>query len=88
MNITQKQVDNLFYQQYGNPTLEFREDCVKIQEVIKSINICLSIAECAEFWHWRSSQYDASWLSLDQPDEIIEWFCKFYNDFYDDNISP
>ena len=66
MNINQKYIDLhlLCLAGYGNVDYAY-DDCKLIQEVIqKGFGITLSIKECYDFWHWRSEQYEASFLNI------------------------
>lgn len=80
MNINQKYIDLhlLCCAGYGNVDYAY-EDCKIIQQAIQSgFGVNLSIAECYNFWHWRSEQYDASFLSVGDAtgsfSDIQEWF--------------
>ena len=80
MNINQKYIDLhlLCCSGYGNVDYAY-EDCKIIQRVIQEgFGVTLSIAECYNFWHWRSEQYEASFLSVGASQghvsDIQEWF--------------
>jgi malonyl CoA-acyl carrier protein transacylase len=80
MNINQKYIDLhlLCCSGYGNVDYAY-EDCKIIQQAIKDgFGVTLSIAECYNFWHWRSEQYEASFLSVEDSQgyvsDIQEWF--------------
>ena len=80
MNINQKYIDLhlLCCSGYGNVDYAY-EDCKIIQRAIKDgFGVILSIAECYNFWHWRSEQYEASFLSVGDSQghisDIQEWF--------------
>ena len=80
MNINQKYIDLhlLCCSGYGNVDYAY-DDCKIIQRAIQDkLGVTLSIAECYNFWHWRSEQYDASFLnvgdSLEDVQDIAKWF--------------
>lgn len=80
MNINQKYIDLhlLCCSGYGNVDYAY-DDCKIIQKAIQDgFGVTLSIAECYNFWHWRSEQYDASFLSVGDTEghvsDIQEWF--------------
>lgn len=80
MNINQKYIDLhlLCCSGYGNVDYAY-EDCKTIQRAIQQgFGVTLSIAECYNFWHWRSEQYEASFLSVGDSQghvsDIQEWF--------------
>ena len=80
MNINQKYIDLhlLCCSGYGNVDYAY-EDCKIIQRAIQEgFGVTLSIAECYNFWHWRSEQYEASFLSVGASQghvsDIQEWF--------------
>lgn len=80
MNINQKYIDLhlLCCSGYGNVDYAY-DDCKIIQKAIHDgFGVTLSIAECYTFWHWRSEQYDASFLSVGDTEghvsDIQEWF--------------
>ena len=66
----------------------------KIRNAIKDkFGVELSNAEAHVFWSWRSEQHEASFLTYGGNNEAIEWFGKFFNDWYDgdndeDFVSP
>ena len=89
--INQSHIDVLFCGLLaGDGTIakEYFNDIDQIKHAVKDhYNTNLSSAECAYFWHWRSEQYDASWLSIGGDREIKEWFNKFVNNYYGDNTE-
>lgn len=83
MNINQKYIDLhlLSLAGYGNVDYTY-DDCKLIQEVIqKGFGVTLSIRECYDFWHWRSEQYEASFLNINGStgyiSDIQEWFISW-----------
>lgn len=80
MNINQKYIDLHLLCCSGHGNVDYAyHDCKTIQEAIKDgFGVTLSIAECYNFWHWRSEQYEASFLSVGASakdgDDICEWF--------------
>ena len=55
-------------------------DVKRIQEVLKrELGVTISESEVIDFWHWRSNEWDSSFLSIKHHDdvEILEWFQKF-----------
>jgi hypothetical protein len=56
---------------------EYVEDCEKIRQVLKHHGLRTSHRQCCSFWSWRSSEYDAGWLNLEDDENIIYWFNKF-----------
>lgn len=79
--VNQNEFDTLLFSCLGyGPSEEYIDDCKTIQDTLKQeFNIFLSICECANFWHWRSEQYDASWLTLSKNyrKEIKEFFIEY-----------
>lgn len=80
MNINQKYIDLhlLCLAGYGNVDYAY-EDCKFIQLAIqRGFGVTLSISECYNFWHWRSEQYEASFLAIKEGEggisDIQEWF--------------
>lgn len=54
------------------------DDCHTIISTIRNyLDIKLSVAEAFHFWHWRSEQWDGSWLALGDINDTVEWFKKF-----------
>lgn len=75
MNINQKYIDLhlLCCSGYGNVDYAYN-DCKIIQKAIKDgFDITLSIVECYNFWHWRSEQYDASFLCVGDTPETAKY---------------
>lgn len=67
----------------GYEVREYWEDIVQIQTTVYSVfKVLLSASEAIYFWHWRSDQYDASWLMVSSDKDISEWFLKFIRDWY------
>ena len=50
--------------------------------VNKKWSVKLSNAEAHVFWSWRSEQHDACFLTCGSDDEIVKWFEKYVNDWW------
>ena len=80
MKITQSLVTRTFQCRNGTSGLYYDLDDVKfIQDVLKNnLGVFLSESEIIDFWHWRSNEWDGSWLSImGDEKEILEFFPKF-----------
>jgi hypothetical protein len=55
------------------------DDVKVIQDVLqKNLGVFVGESEVIDFWRWRSSEWDGSWLSLMGGEkEILEFFTKF-----------
>lgn len=97
MKINQDLVTKTFQCRNGTSGLYHDPGDVKfIQEVLqKNLGVFVSESEVIDFWHWRSNEWDASFLSINYHDdvEILEWFQKFIefagveHDEEEENIS-
>lgn len=84
--MNQKQIDYHLMCLQGHGIVDYAyDDCKVIQEVLKErLNIFLSVPECYEFWHRRSEEWSACFLSIrttktesgkwHDEDEIVKWF--------------
>ena len=81
MKINQSLVTQTFQCRNGTSGLYHDPGDVKrIQEVLKrELGVTISESEVIDFWHWRSNEWDSSFLSINYHDdvEILEWFQKF-----------
>ena len=81
MKINQDLVTKTFQCRNGTSGLYHDPGDVKrIQEVLKrELGVTISESEVIDFWHWRSNEWDSSFLSIKHHDdvEILEWFQKF-----------
>ena len=81
MKINQDLVTKTFQCRNGTSGLYHDLDDVKrIQEVLqRNLGVFISESEVIDFWHWRSGEWDSSFLSINYHDdvEILEWFQKF-----------
>jgi hypothetical protein len=80
MKITQSLVTQTFQCRNGTSGLYYDLDDVKfIQDVLQNnLGVFLSETEIIDFWHWRSNEWDGSWLSIVGGEkEILEFFPKF-----------
>jgi hypothetical protein len=79
MKINQELVTQTFQCRNGTSGMYHDlEDVHRIQEVLKEEHgIFISESEAIDFWHWRSNEWDSSWLSHISSDEILEFFQKF-----------
>lgn len=80
MKINQDLVTKTFQCRNGTSGLYHDPGDVKwIQEVLqKNLGVFVSESEVIDFWHWRSNEWDGSWLSIMGGEkEILEWFPKF-----------
>ena len=79
MKINQELVTQTFQCRNGTSGLYHDlEDVHRIQEVLKrKLGVTVSESEVIDFWHWRSEEWDASWLSNGDDHEILEFFQKF-----------
>lgn len=79
MKIDQSLVTRTF--QCRNGTSGLYHDLVDvhtIQEALKKHHgVAISESEAIDFWHWRSNEWDSSFLSVHDDSEILEWFGKF-----------
>lgn len=64
----------------------FYDDLLKIIDIINfKFKIKISPRDSLRFWTWRSEKYDASFLFVNNPDEVCTWFIEWldhleYND--------
>jgi hypothetical protein len=74
MKINQELVTQTFQCRNGTSGLYHDlEDVHRIQEVLKEEHgIFISESEAIDFWHWRSNEWDSSWLSGISSDEDEE----------------
>ena len=79
MKIDQSLVTRTFQCRNGTSGLYHDlEDVHLIQEVLKrELGVTISESEGIDFWHWRSNEWDSSFLSVHDDSEILEWFQKF-----------
>ena len=79
MKITQELATRAFTARNGTCGYYWCEEDVKrIQDVLREkLGIFISQSEGIDFWRWRSSEWDSSFLSVGSDDEILEWFTKF-----------
>ena len=81
MKINQALVTQSFQCRNGTSGMYYEpEDLRRIQEVLrKHHNVFISESEAIDFWHWRSEQWDSSWLSMNYQDdeEILDFFTQF-----------
>ena len=80
--LTQNYVDNIFSCLDGYGYLSYSlDECKFIQKTLKEeFDIFLSISETQRFWSWRSQQWDSSFLSIKNKQEILEFFLKYVKD--------
>jgi hypothetical protein len=53
-------------------------DIHKIRELIqREYGVTISESEAIDFWRWRSSEWDASFLRVTSDSEVLSWFRKF-----------
>lgn len=93
MNINQKYVDLHLLRCSGHGNVDYAyQDCLLIQKaIVDGFGINLSIAECYNFWTWRSDKYEATFLSVsgrEDASHIQEWFVEWleesdYTDSYE-----
>ena len=81
MKINQDLVTKTFQCRNGTSGLYHDPNDVKfIQEVLqRNLDVFVSESEVIDFWHWRSNEWDSSFLSIKHHDgvEILEWFPEF-----------
>jgi len=79
MKIDQSLVTQTFQCRNGTSGLYHDlEDVHRIQDVLKrELGVTISESEGIDFWHWRSNEWDSSFLSVHDDSEILEWFQKF-----------
>lgn len=79
MKIDQSLVTRTFQCRNGTSGLYHDlEDVWRIQRALRDGHgISISESEAIDFWHWRSNEWDSSFLSVRSDDEILEWFTKF-----------
>lgn len=80
--LNQNYVDNLFSCLDGFGFLSYSlDECKFIQKTLKEeFDIFLSISEAQRFWKWRSEQWDATFLTIKDKQEILEFFVKYIKD--------
>ena len=85
----QEDIDRMFNYMLNGEELGCRDDCERIQKVIKTKRgINISFSEAASFWKKRSFWWDASWLVLPKKDdELIEYWDRFVNWWHKDDID-
>jgi hypothetical protein len=79
MKINQELVTQTFQCRNGTSGLYHDlEDVHRIQEVLKrELGVTISESEGIDFWHWRSNEWDSSFLFVHDDSEILEWFQEF-----------
>jgi len=71
-------VDMVFIQKAGFIGLDYdKNDAKLIKKILSQEGIDISIAECIEFWRWRSDRYDANWLIVRSDKDVVQWFDEF-----------
>jgi len=84
--ITQHLVDNLFSCLDGFGRLTYTlDDCRLIQRFIREEHgVHLSLSECQRFWKWRSSLWEASFLTVGDTaasrKEVLEFFFQWLDE--------
>lgn len=80
--LNQNYVDNIFSCLDGYGYLSYSlDECKFIQKTLKEeFDIFLSISETQRFWSWRSQQWDSSFLSIKNKEEILEFFLEYVKD--------
>lgn len=80
--LNQNYVDNIFSCLDGYGYLSYSlDECKFIQKTLKEeFDIFLSISETRRFWSWRSQQWDSSFLSIKNKEEILEFFLEYVKD--------
>ena len=80
MKINQDLVTKTFQCRNGTSGFYHNLDDVKvIQDVLqRNLSVFVSESEVIDFWRWRSSEWDSSFLTLMGGEkEILDWFGKF-----------
>ena len=61
-----------------------REDLLNIQSYIHAhYAIRMSLSDCKKFWLWRSDCCGASFLTVEDKKEVIEFFDKWIKESFD-----
>lgn len=48
--------------------IQFPDDCLRLQKRILELGYEASLVEVQDFWEWRSSDFEASWLCFEEKD--------------------
>ena len=81
MALTQDRVDETFSVRLRRAgEVHNWDDTRLIKRILKEgLGVDVSHAEAADFWRWRSNQWDASWLYVydDSSKEVVDFFERF-----------
>ena len=79
MKINQAIVDSIFFCKLGNAGDYSNLQILKFirASIENHFGVSISNAEAHEFWRWRSDLYDASFLTVNKSEEVIEYFEKY-----------
>ena len=87
--INQDVVDAVMFVKSGHSgDYSCRETLLQIRDVLKTrFNVDVSNVEAHVFWKWRSELYDASFLTFENPDDVIKWFMAYCRNTLDNDFE-